>query len=108
MSIISVINYAGVGTYICKQNVKLRCLCIPVSLDGTSANCELPPYPGPSSFPAVVTFAEDQGLVLACGGGNLADVDREVTHAGGLKLLSVSYITANLYCICLSEHETCA
>ena len=78
-----------VGTYICKQNVKLKCLCIPVSLDGTSGNCELPPYPGPSSFPAVVTFAEDQGLVLACGGGHLADVDREVTHAGGLKLLSV-------------------
>ena len=48
-----------------------------VSLDGTTANCELEDYParGYYSNPAAVTY-NNNGEVLACGGDVLKNVDR--------------------------------
>ena len=45
-----------------------------VSLDGTTANCDLEDYPAPSNYPAAVTY--NNGEVLACGGRDLEDADR--------------------------------
>ena len=45
-----------------------------VSLDGTTANCDLEDYPAPSNYPAAVTY--NNGEVLACGGYDLEDADR--------------------------------
>jgi len=45
-----------------------------VSLDGTTANCDLQDYPAVSNFPAAVTY--NNGEVLACGGLDLEDADR--------------------------------
>ena len=45
-----------------------------VSLDGTTANCDLEDYPAPSNYPAAVTY--NNGEVLACGGEDLEDADR--------------------------------
>ena len=45
-----------------------------VSLDGTTANCDLEYYPAYSNRPAAVTY--NNGEVLACGGGALEDADR--------------------------------
>ena len=45
-----------------------------VSLDGTTANCDLEDYPANSNYPAAVTYSN--GEVLACGGVDLEDADR--------------------------------
>jgi len=45
-----------------------------VSLDGTTANCDLEDYPANSNYPAAVTY--NNGEVLACGGHDLEDADR--------------------------------
>jgi len=45
-----------------------------VSLDGTTANCDLEDYPANSNYPAAVTYSN--GEVLACGGEDLEDADR--------------------------------
>ena len=44
-----------------------------VSLDGTTANCDLEEYPAPWNWPAAVTY--NNGEVLACGGHFLEDAD---------------------------------
>jgi len=45
-----------------------------VSLDGTTANCELEDYPASNAYPGAVTY--NNGEVLACGGYKLVDSDR--------------------------------
>ena len=45
-----------------------------MSLDGTTANCDLEDYPANSNTPAAVTY--NNGEVLACGGRDLEDADR--------------------------------
>merc|ERR1719239_608823 len=45
-----------------------------VSLDGTTANCDLEDYPATLNFPAAVTYNNEE--VLACGGLDLEDADR--------------------------------
>jgi len=45
-----------------------------VSLNGTTANCDLEDYPATSNYPAAVTY--NNGEVLSCGGLDLEDADR--------------------------------
>ena len=44
-----------------------------MSLEGSSVNCELAPYPGPSQYPASAAYLEELGAVVACGGNRLED-----------------------------------
>ena len=44
-----------------------------MSLDNAAENCQLEDYPGSSQYPAAVNYMESLGLVLACGGKDLAD-----------------------------------
>ena len=53
-----------------------------VSLDGTSENCALEDYPAATSSAAAVTYSDQDGAVLACGGADLTDADRCWSLAG--------------------------
>ena len=47
-----------------------------MDLVGAGSNCRLPDYPTASNEPAAVNYIDDLGVVVACGGFDLADASK--------------------------------